>query len=383
MRGSYKLFKIAGIEIRIHFTWLFIFVFFTWTLAQSYFPAGYPGWATGTYWLIGAVTSLLLFASVLVHEFAHSLVARAKGLPVGSITLFILGGVSNLEEEPKKPWTEFIMAIAGPATSLLLALIFWLITLAPGLAKSTNPAAAIVVFLAYINLVLGIFNLLPGFPMDGGRVLRSIIWGSTKNLGKATNIAATVGQVFGWLLIGYGVYYIIAGVIVNGIWAALLGWFLISAAGSSRRDVSLRERLERVKVRNLMNMASPAISPETTVQDMVTGIFAKRHDRAVPVCRDNQLIGIATITDVKKVPQEKWAETPVKDIMSGGSLQTVTPDDDLYTAMKLIAKNEINQVIIKDGSRCAGMLTRADILRYFQMSQELGLPPKSGDGRPA
>lgn len=195
MRSSFKLFRIAGIDIGIHYSWIFIFVFFAWTIAAAYFPSLYPHWSTAAYWVAGIITSLLLFVSVLVHELAHSLVAKSRGLPVKSITLFILGGVSNLEEEPKSPGIEFSMAIVGPGTSLLLGLIFWLINHFSGVPTANSPAnlttytLATIGFLAYINLALGIFNLLPGFPMDGGRVLRSILWGTTKNLIRATDIA--------------------------------------------------------------------------------------------------------------------------------------------------------------------------------------------------
>ena len=379
MKASIKLFRIAGIDIGIHYSWIFIFIFFTWTFAQN-FAAQYTGWSTATQWIAGLITSLMLFISVLTHELAHSLVARSRGLPVHSITLFILGGVSNLEEEPKAPWTEFSMAVVGPVTSLVLAGIFWGITRAAGTANANSPVITVIAFLGYINLVLGIFNLLPGFPMDGGRVLRSILWGSTHSLIKATNIAARIGQFFGWALISYGVYLIIYVNLISGLWAAFVGWFLMSAADSSRKEITMRERLSHVKVRDLMNVDVPTISPETTVQEMVMGIFRKQHDRAVPVCKNNELIGIATITDVKKVPQEKWAVTPVREIMSGKTLQTVSPDDNLNTAMTLIAKNDINQVLIKDGGKCGGLLTRADIIRYIQMSQELGLSQTGGSG---
>ena len=381
MKASLKLFRIAGIDIGIHYTWLFIFVFFTWTLAQGYFPAQFPHWSAATYWISGAVTSIILFISVLIHELAHSLVAKARGLPVSSITLFILGGVSNLEEEPKRPMIEFTMAIVGPLASLLLALIFWGIARAMGTANASQPVNAVISYLALINLSLGIFNLLPGFPLDGGRVLRSIIWGSTNNLTKATNIAARIGQFFGWALIAVGIYLVFQVSLFSGIWMAFIGWFLMSAADASRKEVTLRERLGHIKVRELMNMNTPTITPETTVQDMVMGIFRKQHDRAVPVCQSQQLIGIATITDIKKVPHEKWGVTPVKDIMSGGSLYTVTPDDNLYTAMELIGKHNINQVLIKNETQCAGLLTRADIIRYIQMSQELGLRDKNGSSK--
>ena len=263
--------------------------------------------------------------------------------------------------------------------SLVLGLIFWVINHYSGVPNSNSPAnlttytLATIGFLAYINIALGIFNLLPGFPMDGGRVLRSIIWGSTKNLIKATDIAGIIGQAFGWALIGYGVYLVISVSLFSGLWAAFIGWFLMSAADASRKEVKIRERLSHVKVKELMNMNVPTISPDTSVQDMVSGIFRKQHDRAVPVCVAGQLTGIATIDDIKKVPQERWAETKVRDIMTGGNLYTVSPDDNLYTALELITKHNINQVLIRDGGQCAGLLTRADILRYVQMSQELGM----------
>jgi len=275
---------------------------------------------------------------------------------------------------------EFTMALAGPLTSLLLGLIFWGITRLVGQVTEPNYVMAVVGFLAYMNLVLGIFNLLPGFPMDGGRVLRSIIWGSTRNLIKATNIASWIGQVFGWVLIAYGIFLVFRVDLFSGLWAVFLGWYLTSAAAASRQAVTYRERLAGVRVREVMNVNIVTITPETTVQDMVTGIFQKKHDRAVPVCRDEKLTGIATITDVKKVPQERWAITPVKDIMSGGKLYTVMPDDNLNTALELIAKNDINQVLIKNGEKCAGLLTRADIIRYLQLSQEMGIQKKGSAG---
>jgi CBS domain-containing protein len=261
---------------------------------------------------------------------------------------------------------------------VVLGLIFLVIARVAGASTSTSPVLAVIAYLALINIYLGLFNLLPGFPLDGGRVLRSIIWGATNDSRKATNAAAAVGQVFGWLFIAAGVVFVLYySDFVNGLWLAFIGWFLNSAADASRKEINLRERLSHVKVRALVNLNSPTISPESSVQEMVNGIFNKQHDRAVPVCQDSRLLGIATITDIKKVPQEKWASTPVKQIMSGANLQTVSPDDDLNTAMKLIAKNDINQVIIKDKENCAGLLTRADIIRYIQTSQELGIKPQN------
>ena len=371
MKASFKLFRIAGIDIGIHYTWLFIFAFFSWTLAQAYFPAYYK-WSTSTYWITGVLAALLIFISVLLHELAHSLVANARGIPVHSITLFILGGVSNLEEEPQKPKAEFAMAIVGPATSLVLALVFWGLTRLP--LDKTIPLAAIISYMAYINLYLGAFNLLPGFPLDGGRVLRSILWGSTGSLTRATDIAGRVGQLFGWAFIGIGVFFMISVSVFNGLWIAFIGWFLNSSADASRKEITLRERLSHFKVRELINPNIETIRPETTVSEMVMNVFRRQPGRAVPVCRDDRLVGIVTITDVKKIPQDQWGTTPVERIMTSSPLYTVSPEDNLNTAMALIAQHDINQVLIKENDKCAGLLSRADIIRFIQMSHELGIP---------
>jgi Zn-dependent protease/CBS domain-containing protein len=371
MKASFRLFRIAGIDIGIHYTWIFIFIFFSWTLAQAYFPEAYKGWSTATYWITGVIASLLIFVSVLLHELAHSLVAKSRGISVHSITLFILGGVSNLEEEPQKPAAEFSMAIVGPVTSLILALIFWGVSRLP--VDANTPLAAILTYMGIINLSLGIFNLLPGFPLDGGRVLRSIIWGSTGSLSKATNIAAIVGQVFGWLFIGAGIFLAIRVSLFSGLWIAFIGWFLNSSADASRKEITLRERLSHVRVRDLMH-PSETITPETTIQEMVTNIFQKQHGRAVPVCEGDKLAGIATITDVKKVPQERWATTPVRQIMTASPLYTVSPEDNLNAVMQLIAQHDINQVLINEQGKCAGTVGRADIIRFIQMRNELGMP---------
>ena len=366
------MFRIAGIDIGIHYTWIFIFIFFSWSLAQGYFPLQYPGWSTSVYWIMGIIASLMIFVSVLLHELAHSLVARRRGIAVNSITLFILGGVSNLEDEPSKPSSEFAMAIVGPLTSFFLALIFFGLSYIPQSAGS--PGAAMLSYLALINLFLGAFNLIPGFPLDGGRVLRSIIWGSTGNLVKATNIAGIVGQIFGWTLIGVGLFFIVwIGSLFTGLWLAFIGWFLNSSADASRKEVALRERLSLVKVREVVNPDPEIISPQITVDEMVRNVFNMRHGRAVPVCRDSKLVGIVTITDVKKIPQEKWAVTPVDQIMSRDPLYTVSPEDNVNTAMKLLMQHDINQVLVKQDEKCAGLLSRADIINHLQFTRELGL----------
>ena len=373
MKSSFRLFRIAGIDIGIHYTWFFIFLLVTWSLAQGYFPQTYPNWDILTYWIMGALTAIMLFVSVLIHEMAHSLVARARGMGVNSITLFLFGGVSNLQEEPKQPGAEFVMAIVGPLTSLVLAGIFW------GLSQvldAQSMAGALVGYLALINMVLAIFNLLPGFPLDGGRVLRSIIWASTGSLTKATNVAAMAGRFFGWGLITYGVIQALSGNL-GGLWTAIIGWFLNNAADVSQKDVNLREHFSKIKVREVMGSNMETIAPDTSVEQVVTGILHRKYDRAVPVCRNGGLLGIVTMTDIKGLSKDKWATTPVEKIMTRSPLYTITAEDTVDKALKLLAEHDINQVIISEqGQQCSGILKRSDIINYLQLSHELGRKSK-------
>ncbi len=385
MKSSFKLGRIAGIEIGVHYTWIFAFILIAWSLAAGFFPATNPGLGDGTYWIMGIVASLLLFVSVLLHELAHSLVAQSRGMKVGSITLFIFGGVSNLQDEPEKAGTEFVMAVVGPVTSLVLGGVLWVIGIAVGMRGNPisvltgltqpNLASGMLAYLASINLLLGVFNLIPGFPLDGGRVLRSIIWGTTKNLVKATNIAAGVGRYFGWAFIAYGVFQLLTGNFLGGLWIAFIGWFLASAADSSRREITLREQLSGVHVQDVMDPKPLTVEPSTTVEDMISKMFVQRGCRAVPITRDDRLLGIATIDDAKKVERERWNYTPVGNIMSQQPLYTVKPEDDLNSAMKLLTQQGINQLpVVRDG-HLAGMVCRADILHHLQMTQELGARP--------
>jgi Zn-dependent protease/predicted transcriptional regulator len=376
VKSSWRLMKIAGIDIGIHYTWILIFVLLSWSLAQGFFPQLYPEWNTVTYWITGVVAALLLFGSVLLHELAHSLVARARGMTVNSITLFIFGGVSNLEEEPEKPKIELAMSIVGPLTSLALAGIFWGLLQLVG--DQQSPLAATFVYLALINAILAGFNLLPGFPLDGGRVLRSILWDRTGSLVKATNIAATVGRFMGWGLIAFGLFQIFAGNFVGGIWFAFIGWFLSNSADASRREITLREQLSSVRIKDVMTTNPTGIDPDTSVAELVSNVFRKQHGRAVPVCQNDQVLGIVTVTDVKGLPQEKWEETAVKEIMTREPLYSVTPEDDLNTALRLITKHDINQILVLQDDKCAGLVSRSDILSHLQLSQELGLKHKAG-----
>lgn len=374
MKGSLRMGRIAGIEIGIHYTWLLAFVLISLSLAQGFFPHAYPGWNPGTYWVTGILAALLLFVSVLLHELAHSLVAQARGLPVQSITLFIFGGVSNIGEEAEKPSVEFVIAIVGPLTSLALAGIFWGALQAIG--KPESALAAMLYYLFLINALLAAFNILPGFPLDGGRVLRSILWSTTGSLTKATNIAATVGRLFGWALIALGAFRLLTGDFLGGLWIAFIGWFLSSAADASRRDVTLREHLRGVPVREVMDPNTETVSPQTSVEEVIRSIFLQDRRHAVPVCQNDRLVGIVTLSDVKVVPPLKWSQTSVAEIMTRQPLYRVTPEDDLNSAMRLLTQHDINQVVVLHEERLVGLLNHADIIRHLHLSQELGMKSK-------
>ncbi len=376
MRASFRIGRIAGIDIGVHTSWILAFILIVWSLAVGFFPSQYRGWSQGAYWTAGIISALLLFVSVLLHELAHSLVARSRGMNVSSITLFIFGGVSNLEEEPRKPMAEFVMAIVGPLTSLVLSGVFWV--LAGLLGSGDSIPVAVVNYLWTINLLLAVFNLIPGFPLDGGRVLRSIVWGATKNLNTATNVAAGAGQFVGWGFIVIGLYYVFTGNFLSGLWIAFIGWFLNGAADASRREVSMREYLHGVRVKDVMDPSPACTSPETPVNDVVQDIFFQRGFRAAPVCNDDVVMGIVTITDVKKLPQNRWTDTPVSEIMTRQPLYSVNLDDDLSSALRLLARHELNQLVVLDKGRLAGLLNRAHVIRYLQLSQELKMPPRRG-----
>jgi Zn-dependent protease/CBS domain-containing protein len=379
MRGAFKIGKIAGIEIGINYTWIFALVLFTWLFAES-LMASTSGWARSTYWFAGVIIALGVFISVLLHELSHSLVAIRRGMKVTSIILFIFGGVSNIEKEPESAGTEFIMAAVGPASSLVLSGIFFgIYSLVPGVSNVATPLKAVLFYLFYTNLLLAIFNIIPGFPLDGGRVFRSIIWGATKSLHKATMIAGNVGRFFGWALILVGIFFVFGytigsiGGLLNGIWSIFIGWFLASAADSAMREQTLQEHLAGKQVKDVMSHNPECISPVASVESVVNDAFIRRGLRSLPVCNENGLLGIITIGDVKKVAQEEWINTPVQQVMTKAPLITVNENDDLNAALQLLSKNDLNQIAVMANSKFVGLLSRADVIRYLHTRQELGM----------
>jgi Zn-dependent protease/CBS domain-containing protein len=371
MPSSFKIARVAGIDIGIHYTWLFAFLLIAWSLAVGFFPSTFAGFDATTYWILGVAGALGLFISVLFHELSHSLVALARGMTVSSITLFIFGGVSNLQGEAKQPRDEFLVSIVGPVSSFLLAVVFW--ALEQPLSTSNSPVAAILGYLAFVNLMLGIFNLVPGFPLDGGRVLRSVVWGLSGSLFRATQIASYAGQAIGFLLIFWGLSRLFGGEFLGGLWTAFIGWFLNNAAEATRHQQAVEEHLRGIGVAQVMNPQPPLVDPGLSVHDFVFEHVLRRGERAVLVGRAGNLLGIASITDAKRVPQSAWATTAIGQIMTHPPLRTVPAAAQLSDALKLLVDNGLNQVPVVDNGRVLGMLSRADVLQFLQFREELDL----------
>lgn len=388
MKSTFRLGRIAGIEIGIHFSWFFIVLLITWSLATSYLPAVNPAWSETTRWVLGLIAALLLFVSVLIHELAHSIVAKAKGFPVEGITLFLLGGVSNLQAEARRARDEFVISAVGPATSLVLGVLFFLIlTLIGDNALETTPIStgaqvltplqAILGYLWFINSLLAVFNMLPAFPLDGGRVMRSIIWALSGSFVTATKISARTGQAIGLLMIGFGVFQVLQGNL-GGLWFGLIGWFLQSAASSTLRETEAEAVMKGVHVRDVMRPSLESLEPGISVFEVVYDHLMRDGVRAMPVCENGRLEGIVSLTDVKKVDRDRWPETPVRDIMTPLPVFSVEPQDDLSDALGILAENSIHQSPVLYQGRLIGMLTRADIIAYLHRRKELGIDsPKS------
>ncbi|HWP30018.1 MAG TPA: site-2 protease family protein [Chloroflexota bacterium] len=376
MEGSYRLGRIAGIDVNIHVSWLLAFGLVTWSLAHSVFPANYPRWAPGTYWTLAVVAALLLFGCVLLHELSHSFVARALGLPVAGITLFVFGGVSTIQGEAEEPGDEFWMAFVGPLTSFALAALAWL--LLRTLDGGRTPLAALLAYLADVNLLLGIFNLIPGFPLDGGRVLRSILWGVTGNLRQATRIAARVGQGVAYLFILGGIVLSFQGALLSGIWLVFIGWFLLNAAEASARE-GATPRLRRQPVGALLRTRPVVVPADLSVAELVEQYMLGQGARAVMVADDGRLVGLVSLTDVKRVPPSQWASTPLHAVMTpAAQLVVVTPESSLQEALARLAERDVNQLpVVRDGV-LVGMLSRADVIQYLQLYQDLGMDSGRG-----
>ncbi|MDD5659503.1 MAG: site-2 protease family protein [Actinomycetota bacterium] len=372
LKSSIKLFKIFGIEIRLDYSWFIIFALLVYFFGFNYFPYILPDLNKAYIAIITVVMVLLFFFSILFHELSHSLVAKKMGIPVGKISLFIFGGMSEMEKEPDKPISELLMSIAGPAASFFLAIIFLIIWI---FTKNIVSVNVFIGYLAYINLALGIFNLLPGFPLDGGRILRSIIWKVTGNLKKATFIASTIGRVIGFLMVAVGIYFIFINNLINGIWLAFIGWFLQSAAYMAYRQLIFDSSLKGFKVKDVMNENIIVVKKDITIGDMVNNYFMKHRFGRFPVVEDmksKKLIGLVSVHDVKTIPREDWDLKTAEDIVKKVTdKEIIDANAEATEVLKKMSINNLSHLVILSEGKIIGMITKSDVLYFIQINSEL------------
>ncbi len=370
-RHTIPLGRILGIPVGLDYSWFLIFGLLTWTLAVSYYPGEFKNWPTAQYWLVGAATSVMLFASVLLHELGHSAIALRYKIPVRSITLMIFGGVAEISAEPPSAVAEFWIAIAGPVVSFALALLFFL--LLPILAGAA-PLLALVKYLAIINFSLALFNLIPGFPLDGGRVFRAIVWGVTHNLRRATLIAANLGRGIAYLFIFAGVWQIFSGNPGNGLWIAFIGWFLESAAMAQVQQQTLQDRLAGHRVSQAMSRNYTGIPAETTLQQLVDYHILGGGRRSFVVEQGDKVIGLLTLHHLKEIPQSDWpATTSAQAMIPLAEVKSVRPDTDLWAALAEMDRDGVNQLLVLANGQVSGMLSREDVVSFLRTLQELGV----------
>jgi Zn-dependent protease/CBS domain-containing protein len=370
-RNSVYLFKVFGIPIRVHVSWLIIFALVTLSLATEYFPhVSHYQWPAATYWVVGVITSLLFFVSVLLHELAHSVVARWRGMKVRDIVLFIFGGVSELGEEPESAQTEFIMAFVGPLTSFVISgvslLIYWL-------TKSVNePVSAGAHYLSVINLFLGIFNLIPGFPLDGGRILRAIMWGISGDLQRSTRWASRLGSFIAYAFIFAGICWMaFLRDYFNGLWLIFIGWFLNNAAQSSYSNMLVKHVLIGHKASEIVHRNCPRVPPDQPMDALVNEYILAEGVRYLPVVEGERLLGAVTWQSVKALPPEQWSRMRASDAMIPvEQVKAIGPDCDLWSALGQMNSEAATQLAVVQDGQLVGLLTRDAIMGFLQLHAE-------------
>jgi Zn-dependent protease/CBS domain-containing protein len=391
MTRNFRIFRIWGININIDWTWFLIAALITWNLG-ALFSQVHPNWGFSLTWGIALAAAVLFFLSVLLHELAHSVVAKSQGIPVRNIILFLFGGVSNIQEEPKSPGNEFFMAIVGPATSFVIGfLLLFIARLSaaslsfslnsiPSALTNLSPIDTLLIWVGSTNIILGIFNMLPGFPLDGGRVLRSILWAIMDNLQQATLWASRAGQAIAWLMIVSGIAMVFgiqlpffgAG-FINGIWLAVIGWFLNTASVQSYQQLVIQQKLEGVPVTRLMRADLPSCSPDYSIDQLVSGYILGRDDTAFPVKVNGDLVGVVTLDDIRKVPQKEWATTRIGEVMTPSSrVPHINSNQDAAQALSKLVSQDIPELFVVENDKIAGMIRRQDIIRWLQLSDRSG-----------
>src|SRR6266852_1667928 len=374
MKSHIKLGQIFGIEIGLHFSWFIIALLITLSLA-SQFHALNTDWGEGVIWATAIGTSLLFFLAIIIHELSHAAIAKARGLPVRSITLFALGGVAQIEKEASDAKTEFWMGIAGPITSALIGVVCLGIAAGFGWTPTgihQSPPAAMLGWLGVINIALAVFNMIPGFPLDGGRVLRAIVWWITGSASRATRVATTIGQLIAFAFIIIGLFRFFNGAGFAGLWLTFIGWFLLDAARSTYAQFETIERLRGVRVRDIMAGDWPVIDAKTNLETFVHDHLLKSGKRCFVVEENGHVAGIVTPHEVKDVDREKWSQLSVREVMLPlEKLHAVKPATSLTEALETMGREDINQLPVMSNGHLDGIISRGHILRLLQTRAEL------------
>jgi Zn-dependent protease/CBS domain-containing protein len=370
--GDFRLGTILGFEIRIDFSWFILLFLILWTFTMAVFPALHPGLPRGTYVLMGVVGTFLFFASLLAHELSHSVVARRKGIPVDGITLFIFGGMARTRMEAEQPGDEFVIAGVGPLSSLIIGGLFGGIA-ALGSALGWSVAIiGVAQYLAFLNVLLAVFNVLPGFPLDGGRLFRSIAWKVTGDLTRATRMASTGGRWLGYLLVGLGIWMLFMGNLVGGIWLVFIGWFLRNAAAASYQQHLLRGVLESVRAREAMTRNPETVPPEMTIQQLVDEYFLRRRYSAYPVTDGERPVGMITLRQVKEVPREEWHQRTVAQVMTPSSAKmVVNPDERLATVLDKLEGSDSKRLLVSRDGHLEGIISATDVSAWLDRARQL------------
>jgi Zn-dependent protease/predicted transcriptional regulator len=374
VKAQIKLGRIFGVEIGLHYSWFLIALLITLSL-EGQFRLNNPDWGANLRWALAVFTAVLFFAAIIAHELSHALVAKARGLPVRSITLFALGGVAQIEKEAADAKTEFWMGIIGPITSLVIGAICLALTVALGWTPPEfpkRPLPAMLMWLGYINIGLGIFNLIPGFPLDGGRVLRGILWWITGNAKRATMIASRVGQIIAFGFIVLGIMRFFGGAGFGGLWIAFIGWFLLNASRESYAQVAITERLRGVRVADVMSREYPTVDGYLNLQNFVEQHLARTGRRYFVVEVNGNPEGIITPGEISQVQQARWPYTTVADVMRPlDAVRTISPESPVDKALEIIAAEDLNQLPVMADGKLAGMISRAHVLQLLQTRSEL------------
>lgn len=372
MKKSIYLGTLFNIPVEINYTWFIILSLIVFSLARGYFPLTNPELDPGAHWLMAFIAALLLFASLLAHEFSHSLVAMKNNLPISGITLFVFGGIAHMEKEPPSPEVEFKMAIAGPLMSFFLALVFFSLTTALYNLGAAPAFLTITNYLFIINLVVGIFNLIPGFPLDGGRVLRATLWHFMKDIRRATAIAAGIGKSFAYLLIGIGLLNLFTGGLLAGVWFIFIGLFLQEAAETSYRQVVLKKLLGRTTIEKFVTSDVITVPANTFLDKLVDDYFFKYRHHSFPVVEDDQILGILTLHDIKHLDKTKWKETTAKQVMLPLNPDLVIhPSAHAMDALAQLSRNGLGRALVIDREKLIGIISQKDIMRLFEFKSEI------------